>query len=441
MQQAARADREPSRLLHFVTRASLAGLVGAVALLSYETENLRYFYPVVWVCVTVYALARGEHMFHALLAYLTSPIMRWRWAFLVLAVASLFWTQRGAAAELVLTLVQIYGMGLIFYDASRHLGEARWVARVAVVAASVGAVHALAGGSHQMTLRVAGAYANPNSLGILSLLALALYYAGADLGRSVVGRILSHALGLVLITAIVASLSRKALFGLVVVWALALAVRGLRRRVAVQMGLAAGMGALLVSLSEPLRLYWDSSLARMGVVFERMTSSAGLDPSLVQRSRFIEKGVALMSKAPLLGHGLHTFLWLSGEQKYAHNNYIELGVSLGIVGVMLYYAFPAALLFGALQPRNRRQFGSRMILILVPTVLMLDLGLVSYYSKLIAFLPILAVGWLERRSAGMSAPGWVERRGGDGHAVGRLDRRDGVERAFGPRSPAGGVAQ
>jgi len=131
----------------------------------------------------------------------------------------------------------------------------------------------------------------------------------------------------------------------------------------------------------------------------------------------------------------------SGEQKYAHNNYIELGVSLGIVGVMLYYAFPAALLFGALQPRNRRQFGSRMILILVPTVLMLDLGLVSYYSKLIAFLPILAVGWLERRSAGMSAPGWVERRGGDGHAVGRLDRRDGVERAFGPRSPAGGVAQ
>jgi len=399
VEQSAPADTGPSRLLFFVIRASLAGLVGAVAFLSYETEKLQYFYPVVWVCLAAYVMARGEHILHALLAYLTSPIMRWRWAFLLLAVASLFWTPRGAAGELALTLVQIYGMGIVFYDAARHLGEAKWVARAAFVAAGGAAVLALAGSSQQMTLRVVGIQGNPNSLGMLALFGLALYYAGADFGRRLPGRVLSHALALVLIVAIVASGSRKALLGVVVVWALALAVRGLRRRVAVQVGLVAGVGALLVSVSRPLRLYWESSLARMVVVFERMTSSAGLDASLVERSRFIDQGVDLMADAPVLGHGLHTFLWLSGENKYAHSNYIELGVSLGAVGLLLYYAFPLVLLFRALTPANRGHFGSRMILVLVPTMLILDLGLVSYYSKLTAFLTILTAGWLERRGA------------------------------------------
>jgi O-antigen ligase len=96
---------------------------------------------------------------------------------------------------------------------------------------------------------------------------------------------------------------------------------------------------------------------------------------------------------------LDTFRWLSGEGTYAHNNVVELGVALGVVGIVLYYGFHFSILGAAARARRSDDFVWRFIAIAVPTLLFLDIAVVSYASKLSTLLLIMSAGWLERNAA------------------------------------------
>ncbi|MCK4680674.1 O-antigen ligase family protein, partial [bacterium] len=208
---------------------------------------------------------------------------------------------------------------------------------------------------------------------------------------------------LVLLVGIVASSSLKGMLGLLLVCGLGASLSASRARVAVFVGVAASLGTALVTFVEPVRFVWEHALYRLQIA--TIGTSVGVNQSTVERARFIKKGLNLIADAPLFGRGLDTFRWLSGEGTYAHNNMIELGVALGLVGVVLYYGFHLSILGAAVRLRRTDDFVWRFIVIAVPTLLLLDIAVVSYTSKLSTLLLIMSAGWLERTHVdGLSVP-------------------------------------
>ena len=385
------------RVLETMEKVGLAGTVAAVVLLGYMPSTLRIFYVVLAGSAGLYIAARGEGLLHSLLTYFHSGLLRWRWAFLLWAAASLFWSSRaGFGVERVVTMIEIHLLGLVLYDAARTRGRAVWTLKAIFIIATIGCVYALADGTMTASGRLVGAYGNPNVLAMMALAGLALFCAGVDVGERAGARFLSHVMALCLLAGVVASSSRKGILGAFIIWGLGALHRGTRGRTLTHIAIGAGVGGLFVLMSEQARLYWQMVQGRVTGVLATLANMGGPDNSIVERSTFIRDGVRLISESPVFGHGLEAFRWLAGDGSYAHSNFIELGVSLGFVGLILYYGLHAAVVMKALASNERASVVRAVILILLPMIVVLDLAVVSYYMKLPVLLAILCAGWLDR---------------------------------------------
>ena len=71
----------------------------------------------------------------------------------------------------------------------------------------------------------------------------------------------------------------------------------------------------------------------------------------------IQYGMDYFKERPLLGHGIENFRYLYaqevGKETYSHNNYIELLVNNGIVGLLLYYSFYISVILKANDRRRK----------------------------------------------------------------------------------------
>jgi len=383
------------RSLKVALKGSLIGVVASVVLLGYLTRTQLAFYVLIGVSLVVYLLARGEELVGAFLDYLTSGKVFWRWAFVVWAILSLLWTTRGRlSVDRAITLVEIQIVGLVFYDAAKNLGLSKWILKTVFACVVIAAIYAMVTEDPSVVSRLSGLYGSPNTLGMFCVIGLAVFISFAARRRSVAASIGSYVAALVLLVGIVASSSLKGMVGLLLVCGLGAVFSASRARVAVFVGVAAGLGAALVAFVEPVRFVWEHALYRLQIA--TIGTSVGVNQSTVERARFIRKGLDLIAEAPVFGRGLDTFRWLSNEGAYAHNNMIELGVALGLVGVVLYYGFHFSILGAAARLRRTDDPVWRFIAIAVPTLLLLDIAVVSYASKLSTMLLIMSAGWLER---------------------------------------------
>lgn len=86
----------------------------------------------------------------------------------------------------------------------------------------------------------------------------------------------------------------------------------------------------------------DSLHDLIGARMERMVDSLlghqTSENSMGMRTLMITQGIIFFSKNPIWGYGLDCYRYLSPFNTYAHNNYIELMVGTGLVGVLIYYS-------------------------------------------------------------------------------------------------------
>lgn len=108
-----------------------------------------------------------------------------------------------------------------------------------------------------------------------------------------------------------------------------------------------------------------------------------VDGSTQERMYLMQQGVQVWKEHPFLGVGWNNFRYYNDAQLYAHNNYIELLASLGIVGFLLYYAMflRAGYLFGsALWNRNFRKEDA-LLLGFCANTLLTEFGAITLYNK------------------------------------------------------------
>lgn len=106
----------------------------------------------------------------------------------------------------------------------------------------------------------------------------------------------------------------------------------------------------------------------------------------VSRVFLIQYGLEWFQEKPFLGYGINNFRVLSdntvmfaGRNFYAHNNYIELLVDVGIVGFIVYYSCYISFL-KRLRHHSSDSYLNKWMVVLIIVSLFLDIGMVSYYT-------------------------------------------------------------
>lgn len=145
---------------------------------------------------------------------------------------------------------------------------------------------------------------------------------------------------------------------------------------------------LLVSLFQLLQ---TPMFGKMGERFEKMFktlsgSTTNIDGSTYQRMKMLEGGLEYFSRYPVLGIGLensgiitHEYL---GFSTYLHSNYIELLATLGMVGAVLYYIMYFVPLKSIFKPALKSDIYAILAFSLIIIYAVVDIALVSYYSKM-----------------------------------------------------------
>lgn len=156
---------------------------------------------------------------------------------------------------------------------------------------------------------------------------------------------------------------------------------------------------ILVALIAVLFLYFLLNIpalysvigVRIEGLFAQYTGAGEIEMSAAIRMDMIERGKKWFLQKPFLGYGLNNFSVLYGDSyTYAHNNYIDLLVGMGILGCTIYYSFFVYIFKKSLKRIKKVRNLSALALTLVITIALNDIGLVSYLSFMIQFLLCMA---------------------------------------------------
>lgn len=127
-------------------------------------------------------------------------------------------------------------------------------------------------------------------------------------------------------------------------------------------------------------------------MFERMQSLLNMysgegkvDHSALLRRSMIQVGFQTWLGDPIGGIGVGCSHYLTsaywGTNSYLHNNYVELLSGGGIIGFAAYYWFHIYLLCQIIKAKKNDRSLYSLALVWILLILMLDYGMVSYYSK------------------------------------------------------------
>jgi O-antigen ligase len=136
---------------------------------------------------------------------------------------------------------------------------------------------------------------------------------------------------------------------------------------------------------------------RIETMINGLSGEGDVDASTSLRLKMINWGLEWFQEKPWMGYGLNAYKTLLGTKNtsfgtagvYAHNNYIELMVDIGIIGVIIYYYIYVYMIgksFRNIKNRNAALIFAFGILI---ACIINEYGHVVYYDKFEQLLLIL----------------------------------------------------
>ena len=127
-----------------------------------------------------------------------------------------------------------------------------------------------------------------------------------------------------------------------------------------------------------------------------LTGEGRADTSTITRKHMIEFGFELFKKRPFLGYGSKNYQVIYGlvheMDRYAHNNFIELLVNVGLIGTLTYYISNFKIvkdLYKHSKRFNNNELGNLFIAIIL-TYFLTGISMVYYDNKHYSFLLAVA---------------------------------------------------
>ncbi|HIP47601.1 MAG TPA: O-antigen ligase family protein [Lutibacter sp.] len=131
-------------------------------------------------------------------------------------------------------------------------------------------------------------------------------------------------------------------------------------------------------------MYKIERLSQRADEFESAIQGTTQSGSTGERIFFLQEGLEFFANNPILGTGLNTFMVMDKTQHYSHNNYIEILVGTGLVGLFVFYAI-YFVMFRKLSRLNKSNNIKLLLFLTIFIFLFMDMTLVSYSYKLIIF--------------------------------------------------------
>lgn len=227
---------------------------------------------------------------------------------------------------------------------------------------------------------------NANSIGLMASYAMVFaiyYYLFFYTNRTLKGRLLFIALLGFFGIAMILSGSRKAML-IVVVSLLCYLMVSSKSHIIRNLIIALAVVAIIIYLLFNVPFLYDNIGYRFDTLFSMIQGTGG-DKSVLGRQDMVEVGLRAFWNRPIFGYGINCFKDIygsvSGRVVYAHNNYIELMVDVGIVGVAAYYGYLLYILVATKKRTKDLIFAFSLLL----SILVTDYGIVSYYDGFIQY--------------------------------------------------------
>lgn len=125
---------------------------------------------------------------------------------------------------------------------------------------------------------------------------------------------------------------------------------------------------------------------RLEALTASVTGRGKIDSSTLLREKYIKVGTKAFKKSPIIGYGVNTYREINkvetGHHTYSHNNFIEVAVGLGIIGLLAYYWIYLYLIarYIKLFIRKKVNFLMSILFVLCALYLVTQVGLVTYES-------------------------------------------------------------
>lgn len=129
---------------------------------------------------------------------------------------------------------------------------------------------------------------------------------------------------------------------------------------------------------------------RVERTFSFLTQNNMQDNSTSLRIFYTSLGWNYWLQSPLFGHGFFAFNYKLGIGTYTHNNYIEILVSHGLLGLLVYYSMYIYLLVKTYSLRSKEKYAPLFFLILISAMIQ-DFGIVSYYDFILYYIWIMII--------------------------------------------------
>lgn len=118
-------------------------------------------------------------------------------------------------------------------------------------------------------------------------------------------------------------------------------------------------------------------------ILERLESYLSVTGNISDniRAELIRYGLDLFYENPFLGYGLNNYHLFHWSGVYSHNNYIEVLVSLGIIGFIIYYSVFINSAFVLIMKRKNLKPIHFLLAFSILSSFVFDYGMVQFYSK------------------------------------------------------------
>lgn len=228
------------------------------------------------------------------------------------------------------------------------------------------------------SMRISAEGINPNTIGlylsISTLSAMALY----SKGKYSYLYILS---GMLFYFVILFTGSRKALLFVTMgmLLFLFLNLKKIYHKIIVSIGFGTILFFIYMLIMKVPMIY-DIMGVRIEGLIAAFTGKGNVDPSTRLRFKLMERAVELFKERPFLGSGIASYTELSGYDVYSHNNFLEIVVGIGLVGLIIYYSiyFYSILGLAKLGNDKYRNFYLTYLILLI----IMEYGLVTYFVEI-----------------------------------------------------------
>lgn len=358
-------------------------------------------HSMLWYSVTI---ATSLSMFLYLLILSRLKLNRYVWWLIIFnlwGLSSIFWALNQeyvftfAKTSLALMIILI-PMSLLI-----RTREDIWaILKIVVLAAVTTSIYLLFNidrsviGEIEFGVRTAGEGWNANAIGLMTSIAVLACVAIIKQGVSK-SRLIFYTSAIVLFGYIsLFTGSRKTLFILMAGIASYFLLTSKNNKVVVLSGISGFIFVFYYLIISVPELYNVLGIRVEGLLAQ-ITGTGSIDSSTLIRMQMIDYGINWFKQNPLIGYGMNNYRTLlsgaTGTSTYAHNNYIELLVDVGIIGTAIYYYIYIYIIKHLFKTARKKETIASLFFVLIILLMVIEYGFVSYYDNLMQL--IICLGY------------------------------------------------